>query len=111
MRKLMIFAAVSVIGLASPAVAHPEDEQSNAAPRGPSTAELAQQEIGKLIARKKLPASWANAKMTKFDYRGKNGGQYVLIYENAAVKQAAKRKLFVVMTIGGKFVSAGHKLV
>lgn len=111
MRKLMILAAVSVICLTSPAVAHPEDEQFNSAPRGPSTAELAQQEIGKLIARKKLPASWANAKMTKFDYREKNGGQYVLVYENAAVTQATKRRLFVVMTTAGKFVSAGHKLV
>lgn len=111
MRKLMILAVVSVIGLASPAVAHPEEEHSNAAPRGPSTAKLAQQEIGKLIAQKKLPASWANAKMTKFDYRGKNGGQYVLMYENASIKQAAKRKLYVVMTTNGKFVSAGHKLI
>ena len=79
--------------------------------RGPSTAELAEQEIGKLITQKKLAASWAKAKMTKFDYRAKNGGQYVLIYENATIKQAAKRRLFVVMTTNGKFVSAGHKLV
>lgn len=111
MRNLMILAAAAGLGLAGPALAHPEDEQMNTAPRGPSTAELAEQEIGKLIAQKKLGASWAKAKMTKFDYRGKNGGQYVLIYENAAVKQAAKRKLFVVMTTNGKFVSAGHTLV
>jgi hypothetical protein len=49
--------------------------------------------------------------MTKFDYREKNGGQYVLTYENPAIKLAAKRKLFVVMTTDGKFVSAGHKLI
>lgn len=111
MRKLMILAAITGLGLAGPAIAHPEDEQMNTAPRGPSTAELAEREIVKLIAQKKLVASWAKAKMTNFDYRAKNGGQYVLIYENASIKQAAKRKLFVVMTTGGKFVSAGHKLV
>lgn len=111
MRNLMILAAAAGLGLAGPALAHPEDEQTNTAPRGPSTAELAEQEIGKLIVQKKLGASWTKAKMTKFDYRGKNGGQYVLIYENAAGKQAAKRKLFVVMTTNGKFVSAGHTLV
>ena len=111
MRKLMILAAVAGLGLAVPAIAHPEDEQMNTAPRGPSTAERAEQEIERLIAEKKLPASWAKAKMTKFDYRAKNGGQYVLIYENAAIKLAAKRKLFVIMTTNGKFVSAGHKLV
>lgn len=111
MHKFMVLAAVAALGLAGPAFAHPEDEQMNTAPRGPSTGELAEQEIGKLIAQKKLAASWAKAKMTKFDYRAKNGGQYVLIYENAAIKQAAKRKLFVVMTTDGKFVSAGHKLI
>jgi len=109
MHKLMMFAAVTTLGLASPAFAHPEDEGMSA-PRGPSTGELAQEEINKMIAQKKLPASWSSAKMTKFDYREKNGGQYVLTYENAAIKQAAKRKLYVVMTTDGKLVSAGHKL-
>ena len=109
MRKLMMFAAVATLGLAAPALAHPEDEGMSV-PRGPSTGELAQEEINKLVTQRKLPASWTNAKMVKFDYREKNGGQYVLMYENASVKQAAKRKLYVVMTINGKFVSAGHKL-
>ena len=110
MRKLMIFAAVAAICVASPALAHPEDEGTMVA-RGPSTAELAQVEINKLIAQKKLPASWSKAKITSFDYREKNGGQYVLIYENSAIKLASKRKLFVVMTTNGTFVSAAHKLV
>jgi hypothetical protein len=109
MRKLIMFAAVATLGLAAPALAHPEDEGSSV--RRPSTGELAQEEINRLVAQKKLPASWAKAKMTKFDYREKNGGQYVLTYENAAIKQVAKRKLFVVMTTGGQFVSAGHKLI
>lgn len=111
MRNLMMLAAIAGFGLAGPALAHPEDERMNTAPRGPSTAELAEQEIGKLIAQKKLAASWGKAKMSKFDYRAKNGGQYVLVYENPAVKQATKRKLFVVMTTNGTFVSAGHKLI
>ena len=110
MRKLMMFAAVATLGLAGPALAHPEDEGMSM-PRGPSTAELGQEAINKLVAQKKLPASWSGAKMTKFDYREKNGGQYVLTFENAAIKQAAKRKLFVVMTTDGKLVSTGHKLI
>ncbi|MEP7315803.1 MAG: DUF6488 family protein [Sphingomicrobium sp.] len=109
MRKLMMFAALATLGLAAPALAHPEDEGTSI-PRGPSTAELAQEAINKLVTQRKLPASWTKAKMLKFDYREKNGGQYVLIYQNAAIKQAAKRKLYVVMTTDGKFVSAGHKL-
>jgi len=109
MRKLMMMAAAATLGLAGPALAHPEDEGMSM-PRGPSTGELAAEAINKLVAQKKLPASWNDAKMTKFDYRDKNGGEYVLTYENAAIKQAAKRKLFVVMTTDGKFISAGHKL-
>lgn len=109
MRKLILIAGLAALGLTSPALAHPEDEGMSV--RGPSTGELAQGAINKLVAQKKLPASWTRAKMTKFDYREKNGGQYVLTYENAAIKQAAKRKLFVVMTTDGKFVSAGHKLI
>ena len=41
--------------------------------------------------------------------RDRNCGQYVLTYENSAVKAAAKKKLFVVITTNGKLVSAGHK--
>lgn len=111
MRKLMTFSAIAVLALAGPALAHPEDEQLNAAPRGPSATDLAEQEIGKLIAQKKLPASWAKATMAKFDYRERNGGQYVLVFENAAIKQAGRRKLYVVITTEGKFVSAGYKQV
>lgn len=55
-------------------------------------------------------AAAAHGVADKFDYRDRNGGQYVLTYENAAIKQAAKRKLLVVMTTDGKFVSAGQKV-
>ena len=71
MRKLIMFAAFATFGLVGPALAHPEDFGMSV-PRGPSTGELAQEEINKLVAQKKLPASWTSAKMTKFDYRETN---------------------------------------
>ena len=110
MRKLTIALGIAVAAsvLGAPALAHPEDEFTY---RGPSTSELAEAAIGKLIAQKKLPASWATAKQLSFDYRSKNGtDQYVLIYENPAIKQPAKRKLYVVMSTSGSFISAGYKL-
>src|SRR5215207_5441954 len=110
MRKLAIIAALAAFGLTTPAIAHPEDEGSYM-PRGPSTAELAQEAINRLVEQKKLPATWTSAKLLSFDYREKNGGQYVLTFENAAIKQAAKRKLFVVMTTDGTLVSTGHRLI
>ena len=110
MRKLtMLAAAASLILVGAPAWAHPEDEGSDYR-RGPSTAEMAQLEINNLVAMKKLPASWTRARMVNVDYRARNGGQYVLLFENAAIKQPAKRRLYVVMTISGGLVSTGYKL-
>lgn len=109
--SFMIAAGIAAATLAAPVAAHPDDEDAYA-PRGPSTAELAKQAIDKMVEKKKLPASWTGAKMVSFDYRTKNGAdQYVLIFENPSIKQAAKRKLFVLMTPGGQFISANHKLI
>ena len=108
MRFSTFLAGFLALGLTAPALAHPEDEGMNQR-RGPSTGELAQAAIAGMVKQRKLPASWNSAKMTSFDYRDRNGGQYVLTYENSAVKAAAKKKLFVVMTTNGKLVSAGHK--
>ena len=113
MRKLTLLMAAAAASslLAAPAAAHPEDEFGSYAPRGPSTTDLAQAAIENLVAQKKLPASWTKAKVSGFDYREKNGaGQYVVTYENAAIKVAGKRKLYVVMSTSGEFISAGHKL-
>jgi hypothetical protein len=64
------------------------------------------------VAKKKLPATWTGAKLVSFDYRTKNGvDQYVLLFENPSVKQAAKRKLYVLMSTSGAFISAKHKLI
>jgi hypothetical protein len=113
MRKLALAmtSAFAAMTLTTPLAAHPEDE-GMFAPRGPSTAELAKQAIDSLVEKKKLPASWSAAKLVSFDFRTKNGvDQYVLIYENSAIKQAAKRKLYVLMSTSGEFLSANHKLV
>ena len=110
MLRMTLAAMLAALSLAAPATAHPEDDGAYM-PRGPSTGELAQQAIAKLIEQKKLPASWNSAKLTGFDYRSYKGAdQYVLTFENAAIKQAAKRKLFVVMTTSGQLVSTSHKL-
>ena len=103
-------AAVSASLFAAPASAHPEDEFG--AYRGPTTSERAQVAIAKLVSEKKLPASWNNATLVAFDYRTKNGvDQYVVTFQNPAVKQSSKRKLYVIMTTGGEFISAGYKLI
>jgi len=113
MRKLtLILAAAGAACLAAPVAAHPEDEFGSFSRRGPSTAELAQGAVERLISEKKLPASWSGAKLVGFDFRTKNGvDQYVVVFENAAIRQPAKRKLYVLMTPSGSFISANHRLI
>ena len=109
MRGLLLSVAFIPSAIAfSPVAAHPEPRED----RGPSTTERAQQAVLKLISQAKLPASWANATVTKFDVRSKNGiDQYVIVFENKAIRQPAKRTLYVIMSTSGDFVSAGHKLI
>jgi hypothetical protein len=112
MHKLIaVAAAIGALAATTPAVAHPEDE-SPYANRGPSTSDLARMAVDRLVEQKKLPASWAGAKLSGFDFRTKNGvEQYVVIFENPAIKQVAKRKLYVFMSTTGEFISANHKLI
>lgn len=111
MRKLLIaFAGASVAISATPAIAHPEDEMGGRYERAPTTTELAQQAVVKLVTQAKLPASWTNARVVKSDIRTRKGvEQMVVTFQNDAIRQAAKRKLYVIMTSGGQFISANHK--
>src|SRR5215203_587371 len=111
MSKLSMIACMAVAVLATPAVSHPEDEFGGAARQGIATADYAQQAIDKLIAQKKIPRSWVSATLVNFDFRTKNGvDQYVLTYENSAIKNPAERKLYIFMSTTGQFMSASHSL-
>src|SRR5215213_9794407 len=110
MRRMTLCMAVLVAAAPVPLIAHPEPAELGEF-RGPTTSELAVEAISNLVRAKKLPASWNSAKLTSFDLRSKNGtDQYVLIFENPAIKVAGKRKLYVLMGTGGQFISAGYKL-
>src|SRR5215217_4362722 len=109
MRTLSLcLAALAIAVQSAPVLAHPEDESGMW--RRPSTSDLATEAVGRLVEAKKLPASWVDAKITGFDLRTKNGAdQYVVVFENARIKPAAKRKLYVLMTTSGQFISANYK--
>jgi hypothetical protein len=103
--------ASAAMALSAPAAAHPEDE-FDSYNRGPTTSELAQAAVGKLVSQKKLPTSWNNAVITKFDVKTIAGAdRYVVTFENPAVKQVNRRKLYVIMSTGGDFISASFKPV
>ena len=107
--SFLLFAAVAI--LSPPVLAHPEghDEPYRAEPRPIS--EQAQDAVVKLVTQGKLPASWSKAVQTKRDLRTKNGKQqWVITFHNKAERRRAKRTLYMLMTPGGEFISANHRL-
>ena len=113
MRNFLIcLAGASVALSAAPAIAHPEEESGSRYQRAPSTTELAGEAVAKLVAQSKLAASWTNARAVTTTTRTRKGAeQYVVTFRNDAIRQPAKRMLYVVMTSDGRFVSANHKLI
>lgn len=107
-----LLAAVALSTFAAPLAAHPEghDNQFRAAEPRP-VPELAQDAVVKLVSQAKLPASWAQAKAIKSNVRTKNGvQQWVVTFQNMAERRAKRRLLYVLMTPGGEFISANHRL-
>ena len=113
MRNFLICLAGASFALSTaPAIAHPEDEMAGRYERAPSTAELANEAVVKLVAQSKLPTSWTKARAVKTATRTRKGAeQYVVTFRNDAIRQPAKRMLYVIISADGKFVSANHKLI
>ena len=104
---LVALTALATVG--SPALAHPEhDEMPQRAERKPM-AETAKDAVIRLVTQVKLPSSWSKAKATQTEARMIGGIQnWVVTFDNPAIKSAAKRKLYVVLTKSGDFVSAAN---
>lgn len=103
----VVLTAVAIV--ASPALAHPEHgEMRQRAERKPM-AETAKDSMIRLVSQAKLPSSWSKAKATQTEARMIGGIQrWVVTFDNPAIKSAPKRKLYVVLTQSGDFVSAVH---
>ena len=110
----MRFAAIALVAiatLATPVAAHPDGHESEYRPQRRPIAEIAQDAVVKLVTQAKLPASWSKAPALGSDIRTKNGvQQWVVTFENKAERNRAKQRLYVLMTTGGEFISANHKL-
>ena len=106
---LALAAAFGTVG--APAEAHPDGHDEYRSERRP-IAELAQESVIKLVSQAKLSASWAKAKQVKSEIRNRNGAQqWVVVFQNPAERNRAKRALYVIMKTDGTFVSATHRLV
>ena len=107
---LLALAALTLVG--TPLAAHPDghDEQYRVQPR--PMAEIAKDSVVKLVTQAKLPASWSKAPSIGNKIRIKSGAeQWVVTFENKAIRNRAKQRLYVLMTPEGKFISANHKLL
>ncbi|ASK89642.1 DUF6488 family protein [Sphingorhabdus sp. SMR4y] len=108
MRNLLV-ALTALATVAGPALGHPRhDEMPQGAERKPM-AETAKDAVIKLVTQAKLPSSWSKAKAIQTEARMIGGTQsWVVTFDNPAIKSAATRKLYVVLTKSGEFVSAAH---
>jgi Family of unknown function (DUF6488) len=105
MRNVLLSVAI-LATFASPALAHPEHEEMSRPIAPKPKAEVAKGEIIKLVTQAKLDASWSAATATKTETRVIGGAQrWVVTFQNAAIKSAAKRTLYVVLAQNGDLVS------
>ena len=90
-----IFISVAILAtFASPAFAHPENEEMlRPAVRKPM-AKVAKSEVIKLVTQATLPASWSLATAIKTETKIiKVAQRWVVTFQNPAVKAASKRTL------------------
>lgn len=109
--RLSFLALAALTIVAAPVAAHPDghDKQYNAERR--PIAEIAKDNVVKLVTQAKLPASWSKAPSIGSQRRTKDGAeQWVVTFENKAIRVRAKQRLYVLMTPDGDFISANHKL-
>lgn len=110
--RLFALALVSLAGSTVPALAHPEGHETEYRQQPRPIAEVAQESVVKLVAQAKLPASWSKAKPIKSEMRMKGTAQqWVVTFQNKAERTRAKQRLYVLLTPGGQFISANHKLI
>jgi len=110
--RSFLLTIVALGTFAAPVAAHPDrhDQLPRAAELRP-VPELARDAVVKLVSQAKLPASWAKAKAIKSNVRNKSGvQQWVVTFQNKAERRVNKRLLYVLMTPGGEFISANHRL-
>lgn len=111
MRLFLVTLASAAIAMASaPVHAHPGGHEGEYE-RAPSIPELARDSVVRLISQAKLPASWSTARDVRSFTRSRGGTEQLVVeFRNDAIRQRAKRSLFVIMTRGGQFISANHRL-
>lgn len=111
MRILLFALASAAIAMTSATVhAHPGGHEGEYE-RAPTIPELARDSVAKLISQAKLPASWSSARDVRTFTRSRGGAEQLVVeFRNDAIRQRAKRSLFVIMTRGGQFISANHRL-
>ena len=70
--------------------------------------EIAKTTVGELTTQKKVDASWRDKepKITQKKFFGKT--EWVATFENPAVQDAAKKKLYVFLSLDGAVLGANH---
>lgn len=109
--RFAFLALIAITIVPAQVAAHPEGHEVQERVQPRPVAEMAKASIVKLVTQAKLPASWSKAQLIGNRTRTRNGvDQLVITFENGAIRNRAKRRLYVLMTPAGEFISANHKL-
>jgi len=109
--RLAFLALAALTIVATPVAAHPDGHDNQYRAERRPIAEMAKDSVVKLVTQAKLPSSWSKAASIGSQMRTKNGAdQWVITFENKAIRIRAKQRLYVLMTPDGEFISANHKL-
>jgi len=114
--RILTLALASSTVLSTGALAHPqghdeEDRFGTLAPVRVDIPQAARQSVVRLVSQARLPASWARVQPVSSAQRLKDGAQqWVVTFRNPAIRNRARRTLYVIMRPDGTFVSANHRL-
>lgn len=114
--RFLIIAAVAIGSIPAALSAHPEghDDEQFRAPPAPARIDIpqaARQAVVRLVSQARLHASWARVQPAGSVQRTRNGAQqWVVTFQNNAIRNAAQRRLYVIVRPDGTFVSANYRL-
>lgn len=108
--KILTLILLAAVTISAPLYAHPDHEPDMGSDNTKTVPELAQDEVIRLVSKAALDTSWAGIAPAKTEsMKAQNGmQQWVVTFENAEIKDPAKKMLYIVMSDTGVFVSSGH---
>jgi hypothetical protein len=109
MRRWFFILTLFASALASPVLAHPEDEDWRM--RNPQVMAMTNADfiVQRLIRSSVIDPSWSGITPSSAQTRQRNGAyEWVVIYRNPTVADPAQRVLYVMLSMSGDYIAANY---